>query len=50
MSDVERQWKQYNKEEEEKLEWESYRKIVYGFMDEQNEVDGQEFDDSFSYK
>jgi hypothetical protein len=31
--DVERQWKAHNPENKEKLSWEEYKRMVYGFMD-----------------
>lgn len=31
--DVERQWKAHNPENKDKLSWEEYKKMVYGFMD-----------------
>ncbi|CAH2979167.1 unnamed protein product [Chilo suppressalis] len=35
--DVERHWKQHNPQNEETIPWETYRKNVYGFMDEMDE-------------
>lgn len=48
--DVERQWKSHNPDDKDKLPWESYRKMVYGFMDEKDfDNNIQEGDDNFSY-
>jgi Ca2+-binding EF-hand superfamily protein len=33
IDDVERHWKAHNPENKEKLSWEEYKKMVYGFMD-----------------
>ncbi|XP_034937858.1 calumenin-A [Chelonus insularis] len=47
--DVERQWKSYNPDESSnKLTWESYKKMVYGFMDEKD-YDPQVHDENYSY-
>jgi hypothetical protein len=35
---VERQWKAHNPENKEKISWEEYKKMVYGFMDGKNTV------------
>lgn len=50
-NDVENQWRTHNPENKEKLSWEEYKKMVYGFMDE---VDAGELakdeDQGFSYQ
>ncbi|KAF4523076.1 hypothetical protein B566_EDAN003088 [Ephemera danica] len=33
LDDVDRQWKAHNPENKEKISWEEYKKMVYGFMD-----------------
>lgn len=38
VDDVERQWKAHNPENKEKISWEEYKKMVYGFMDGKNTV------------
>nr|CAD7592690.1 unnamed protein product [Timema genevievae] len=35
VDDVERQWKTHNPENKEKITWDEYKKMVYGFMDGQ---------------
>lgn len=49
--DVDRQWKQHNPNNDESMSWETYRKAVYGFMDDMDEkeleTDGSE---GMSYK
>ncbi|XP_053600231.1 calumenin-B [Plodia interpunctella] len=35
--DVERHWKQHNPDNEEAIKWETYKKNVYGFMDEMDD-------------
>lgn len=32
-NDVENQWKTHNPENKEKISWDEYKKMVYGFMD-----------------
>eukprot|EP00095_Tigriopus_kingsejongensis_P010610 maker-scaffold795_size96016-snap-gene-0.17 protein:Tk10610 transcript:maker-scaffold795_size96016-snap-gene-0.17-mRNA-1 annotation:"calumenin precursor" len=51
--DVERQWKQHNEADVEAIPWESYRSLVYGFLDDEKPEEGQEaeFEDEHqSYK
>lgn len=48
--DVERQWRQHNPENTDMLNWENYRKNVYGFMDEMDPEDIEKQDEGFSYK
>lgn len=31
--DVDRQWKTHNPEDKEKISWDEYKKMLYGFMD-----------------
>ncbi|KAJ2950547.1 hypothetical protein O0L34_g8794 [Tuta absoluta] len=40
--DVERHWKQHNPQDAEEIPWETYRKNVYGFMDEMDQKEMQE--------
>jgi len=44
--DVDRQWKTHNPEDKEKISWEEYKKMLYGFMDD---MDGTEDEESWSY-
>ena len=49
--DVERQWKQHNVGENDQLAWESYRELVYGFLDEEDKDADQEVaEEHMSYK
>lgn len=50
MEDVERQWKQHNPEDTETLPWESYKKMVYGFLDHMDPSEADKEDEGFSYK
>lgn len=36
MDDVDRQWKTHNPEDKERISWEEYKKLLYGFMDGKN--------------
>jgi len=45
--DVEKQWEQHSQEDGEHITWEQYRTTVYGFLDEEDEV--QKTDGGFSY-
>ncbi|XP_011296835.1 calumenin [Fopius arisanus] len=46
--DVDRQWKSHNPEDKDTLPWESYKKLVYGFMDE-SDFQAKENDENWSY-
>jgi len=48
--DVDRQWKQHNPDNLEQLSWETYRKAVYGFMDDMDVRDLEQDNEGFSYK
>ncbi|KAL1459799.1 hypothetical protein WDU94_011753 [Cyamophila willieti] len=50
-NDVENQWRTHNPENKEKITWDEYKKLVYGFMDEVN-VDelAKDEDQGFSYQ
>lgn len=51
--DVERQWGQYNLGDNDKLSWETYRQMVYGFLDDEKPEEGQEEafkEEQLSYK
>ncbi|XP_037052536.1 calumenin isoform X1 [Bradysia coprophila] len=48
--DVDRQWRQHNVNNSDQVHWESYRKSVYGFMDEMDPKDLDKEGDTFSYK
>lgn len=48
--DVERQWRSHNPENNSTIQWDSYRKNVYGFMDEMDPTDLEKEDNGFSYK
>ncbi|XP_059079403.1 calumenin-B-like [Tigriopus californicus] len=40
--DVERQWKQHNEADADAIPWETYRHLVYGFLDDEKPEEGQE--------
>ncbi|CAD7089059.1 unnamed protein product [Hermetia illucens] len=48
--DVNRQWRQHNPNNSDTINWETYRKAVYGFMDEMDPSDLEKEDHGFSYK
>lgn len=48
--DVGRQWKQHNANNTDSIHWDSYRKNVYGFLDEMDPKDLEQGDEHFSYK
>lgn len=48
--DVERQWKQYNPEGIDKLAWDTYQKLVYGFLDTMDAAELEKNAEGFSYK
>lgn len=50
MEDVDRQWKQHNPENKDKIVWEDYRKLVYGFLDSMDPNEADKDDEGFSYK
>ncbi|KRT81335.1 HLH domain-containing protein [Oryctes borbonicus] len=50
MEDVDRQWKQHNPENKDKVVWEDYRKLVYGFLDSMDPKEADKDDEGFSYK
>ncbi|KAI4463241.1 reticulocalbin [Holotrichia oblita] len=50
MEDVDRQWKQHNPENKDKVVWEDYRKLVYGFLDSMDPNEADKDDEGFSYK
>ncbi|XP_046488207.1 calumenin [Neodiprion pinetum] len=48
--DVDRQWTTHNPEDKEKLPWQEYRSLVYGFMDDAgDDLPEKTEDDNFSY-
>ncbi|CAK1578827.1 unnamed protein product [Parnassius mnemosyne] len=48
--DVDRHWKQHNPDNAELLPWETYRKNVYGFMDDMNEKElNAPYSEGFTY-
>ena len=47
--DVDRQWNQHNLENTETIQWEAYRELVYGFLDEDIE-ENQHDEDTMSYQ
>ncbi|KAK0084302.1 hypothetical protein PV325_007297 [Microctonus aethiopoides] len=48
--DVERQWKSYDPEDTGKIHWNTYKKMVYGFMDEKDyDSNVHDTDDNYSY-
>lgn len=48
--DVDRQWTTHNSDKKDKLPWQDYRSMVYGFMDEADEDQPEKSeDDNFSY-
>lgn len=50
MEDVDRQWRQQNPENKDTLSWETYKKLVYGFLDHMDPADVEKDDEGFSYK
>lgn len=48
--DVERQWKQYNPEEKDKITWDEYQKLVYGFLDKMDPAEIDKDSEGFSYR
>lgn len=48
--DVNRQWKHHNVNGTDQLHWETYRKNVYGFMDDMESKDQDYSAENFSYK
>lgn len=40
--DVDRQWQQHNLGDNDKLSWETYRTMVYGFLDDETAPEGEE--------
>jgi len=48
--DVEKQWAQHNYEGSDEIGWESYRKLVYGFIDGDNEEEAIPEEETQSYK
>jgi Ca2+-binding EF-hand superfamily protein len=47
--DVDRQWKSHNPEDNDKIAWEEYRKMIYGFLDEKDAESADKHDKNFSY-
>ncbi|XP_011499500.1 PREDICTED: calumenin-B [Ceratosolen solmsi marchali] len=47
--DVDRQWKSHNEEDKEKITWEEYRKMIYGFLDEKDAESTDKDDKNYSY-
>ena len=47
--DVDRQWSQHNIDQKDTITWEEYRKLVYGFLDEDAE-DNHVDEDTISYQ
>ncbi|XP_075234695.1 calumenin B scf [Lycorma delicatula] len=50
VDDVERQWKTHNPEAKEKISWEEYKKMLYGFMDDMDTNELDKGDEGISYK
>jgi calumenin len=48
--DVDRQWKSHNPDNNATIAWDTYRKNVYGFMDDMDPADLDKEENSFSYK
>lgn len=48
--DVDRQWKSHNPENNDTIDWNSYKTNVYGFMDDMDPKDLEKEDSGFSYK
>jgi Ca2+-binding EF-hand superfamily protein len=48
--DVDRQWNQHNPENEEKIPWERYQKLVYGFLESMDPSEAERDSEGFSYK
>lgn len=47
--DVERQWKSHNPDDKEKIAWEEYRVMIYGFLDPSEAEKTDKEDNKFSY-
>ncbi|PSN37652.1 Calumenin [Blattella germanica] len=50
IDDVERQWKAHNPENKDKLTWDEYKKMVYGFMDDMDPSELEKEEEGFSYQ
>lgn len=50
MEDINRQWQQHNPEDKEAIPWESYKKMVYGFLEAMDPAEVEKEDEGFSYK
>lgn len=50
IDDVDRQWKQHNPDNKDTIQWEDYKKLVYGFMEEMEPGDDDHDEEGFSYK
>nr|CAD7200967.1 unnamed protein product [Timema douglasi]CAD7573722.1 unnamed protein product [Timema californicum] len=50
VDDVERQWKTHNPENKEKITWDEYKKMVYGFMDDMDQNELEKDEEGFSYQ
>lgn len=48
--DVERQWKTHNPEAKDKISWDEYKKMLYGFMDDMDASETEKEDEGFSYQ
>ncbi|KAG8267162.1 hypothetical protein J6590_057001 [Homalodisca vitripennis] len=49
LDDVDRQWKTHNPEDKEKISWEEYKKMLYGFMDDMDASEQEKDEEGFSY-
>uniref|UniRef100_A0A8D8Y725 Reticulocalbin-3 n=1 Tax=Cacopsylla melanoneura TaxID=428564 RepID=A0A8D8Y725_9HEMI len=50
-NDVENQWRTHNPENKDKISWDEYKKMVYGFMDEVNPDElAKDEDQGYSYQ
>ncbi|XP_049835861.1 calumenin [Schistocerca gregaria] len=50
VDDVERQWKTHNPDNKDKITWEEYKKMVYGFMDDMDPSELEKEGEGFSYQ
>lgn len=48
--DINRQWAQHNPENHPKIHWDTYQKLVYGFMDSLDPAELEKEQEGFSYK
>ncbi|XP_058804085.1 calumenin [Phymastichus coffea] len=47
--DVERQWRSHNPDDKEKISWDEYRRMIYGFLDDKDSETIDKKDENYSY-